>query len=140
MAENEVLPSVVEFTTDVSEAQAPKPLPERKYIGVIEKAEAKYSSKGNKMGALTFRISPDQYPPDFTDGNPDGTVLTYFRMMLEDTAAAKWQVRKICEKLRVPVSRTLDMNAFIGKSALLTIKNQEYQGELRSSIDGIEQA
>ncbi len=140
MADNEVLPSIVEFTSDVSQAEPPKPLPERKYVGTIEKSEARYSSKGNKMGVLTFRISPDQYPADYTDGNPDGTVLSYFRMMIEDTTAARWQVKKMCEKLRVPVSRTLDMNAFIGKSALLTIKNQEYQGELRSSIEAVEQA
>jgi len=121
-------------------AEAPKPLPERKYVGTVEKAIQKYSSKGNKMGVLTFRISPDQYPADYTEGNPDGTVLSYYRMMVEDTAASKWQVKKICEKMRVPVSRTLDMNAFIGKSALLTIKNEEYQGELRSQIESIEQA
>lgn len=143
MAENDnLLPSVTEFSQDISAAEAPKPLPARSYTASIVKAEARISSKGNKMGVLTFLITPDQFPADIvpSDFPSEGVTLSYYRMSLEDNSRARWQIKKLSEVLRVPVSRTVDMNDFMGKRALLTVKNEEYEGEMRSQIDKIEQA
>lgn len=140
MAEaDNLLPSVVEFSQDISTAEAPKPLPKRAYLASVIESVAKLSSKGNKMGVLTFLITPDQYPADYTDGPKDGVKISYYRMSLEDNSRARWQIRQISEKMRVPVSRSVDMNSFMGKQALIELIVEEYQGEPRNQIDRIEQ-
>lgn len=136
MAE-EALPTIVEFSEDVSTAEAPAPLPLGEYIGTVRAAEVKISQKEKKYGAITYFISPEQYPADFTDGNPDGTSLVYRKLGLEDTPQARYNARKFCEVHSVVPSRSIDLSAFVGTEARLHIKHERYEGIDRAVIDKV---
>src|SRR5690606_26873348 len=57
--------SLIEYAEDLSEAEAPVPLPEGDYIAEIRQAEIKTSGRGNQYVNVTFHVSPEQYPADF---------------------------------------------------------------------------
>jgi len=136
----EALPSIVEFSEDLSTQEAPNPLPIGKYRGTVRAAEVKLSQKDKKYGAVTYFISPDQYPADYTDGNPEGTTLVYRRLGLEDNPQARFGARKFCEMHGVVPSRSIDMNSFVGTEALLHIKHEPYEGIQRAVIDKVSAA
>lgn len=132
------IPSIVEFSEDITSAEAPKPLPERTYIGTIQEVAIKTSTKGNKYAAVGFHIPQEQYPLDFTDGNPDGTKLFYNRLVLSDDVRGRFMIKKFCEAIEAPMGRSIDVNDWIGKQALLTVKNSEYEGMPRAEISKLE--
>lgn len=142
MAENEgpELGSVFEFADDISKAEAPPPLPPRSYVGTVTGAVAAMSKKGGKYAAIEFTIAPDQFPPDFAAIQQDAVKLYYRRVGLDDTARTRYNIRKFCEALRVPVSKRFDLNDCIGKSASLKVGDSEYNGEKRAEIQAVEAA
>lgn len=136
----EVLPSVFEFTADVSTQEAPPPLPARTYPAQCTGAKANRSKSNpdNIILALEFTISPDVYPADYTEVK-DATKLFFQRIAInKDDARTRFQLRQLCEKMRVPVSRQLDVNGFVGKMVNLKVKHGEWQGLKRAEIDAIE--
>ena len=138
----ELLPSVFEYSSDVSSQEAPPPLPVRTYPAQCTKAEAKRSRNNpdNIVLHLTFTITPDAYPADYT-ATQDATNLLYARQTLnKDDARNRFQLKQLCEKLRVPVSRQLDVQAFVGKMANVKIKHGSWEGMPRAEIDAIEPA
>jgi hypothetical protein len=130
--------SIMQFSQDLSEALPPPPLPKGPYpaeiIGAVERTS---NTTGNQYASIQFRISADSYPADYTEGDPDGTVLTYNRLLLEDTPAMRWAWRKFLESVGGPLSRTVDLNALVGLSASVEVVHQEYEGEQRASISKI---
>ena len=68
------LPSIVEFSSDLSKAEAPEPLPVGEYEANITTAEIKTSQKGTRYAEIRWNVSPDQYPADYGDGNPNGSL------------------------------------------------------------------
>lgn len=128
------IPSVMEYSSDVTDAQPPAPLPEGRYVGDIVEVEVKVSQKGNHYVAVGFLITPDQYPVDFTEGNPDGTKLYYNRVQVSDDARGRFQMRKFCETIDAPMGRRIDVNDWMGKRAYLHVKNSEYEGMPRAEI------
>jgi len=129
--------SIIEYGEDISNAEAPKPLPANTYSGVIEACEAKLSAKGNEYVALSIRIPADQYPMDYTDGEPDGTLLSYNRVVIEKTARGRYRMKKLCEACGVRASSHVDLNDFVGQPVTVAVKNSEYEGEPRAEIDKI---
>ncbi len=132
------LGSVVEFSEDISKAEAPPALPARTYIGTVVKAVPKVNKNGGKYCSVTFSIAPDQFPPDFAALQPDAVVATYNFVPLDDTASARFRLKKFCEAIRCPVSRRFDANDLIGKSANLKIEPGDYNGEPQSQIKAVE--
>jgi len=132
------LGSVFEFADDISKAEAPPPLPPRSYIGTVTGAVARISKKGGKYAEVEFTISPDQFPPDFAAIQADSVKLYYRRVGLDDTARTRFNIRKFCEALRVPVTKRFDLNDCIGKSAALKVAESEYNGEKRAEINAVE--
>ena len=131
-------PSIIEFSEDVASAVAPEPLPAGDYVASIKHAEVRVSNNsGNKYLSLQCYIEPSQYPADYTDGNPDGTVLSYNRVVLEDTPANRWRLKKLMEALGLQPSRQLDVTAFIGLGCIVTVKNSMYEGEDRAEVANI---
>lgn len=132
MSENS---SIIEFAEDISAAEAPPPLPISEYSAEIRAAEAKTSAKGNKYGSVTFFIPPEQYPADFTDGDPDGITLIYNRAPAENKGpAGPYRMRKWCESIGAPMGKTVDMNDWIGCTATISVDHEEYEGEKRAVI------
>ena len=142
MSDNEnTLGSIFDFSEDISQQEAPPPLPVGNYLATVTAAEAKVSkNSGNTYADISFSIAPDQFAPDFAAVQQDAVVLHHRTLVIKDDARSRWAIRRFCEALRVPVNRQLDLNSFIGKPAMLKIKHSEYQGQKRADIEAVEAA
>ena len=130
--------SIFEFSQDVDTAVAPSPLPVGTYPAEIVRAEIKTSANtGNQYLALAFRISPDSYPVDFVDGDPDGETLPYNRLVLEDSIKGRWRVKRLADAIGFTVKGALDPNEMIGLTANVVIGQSEFEGENRAEIQKI---
>lgn len=139
MAEME---SIVEFSSDVSDQEAPKPLPVGDYIGNIRSAEAKTSqNSGKRYAAVQFFVDPEQYPADYTEGDIDGTTLTYNLVSLEDTPRGRYSIKRFCEAIGAAVpGRRLDLSEWVGLDAKLSITHREYEGVQQANIKAVGKA
>lgn len=141
MAEENALPSVFEYTSDISTQEAPPALPARTYPATCTAAVSKQSSSKpeNILLNLEFTIDPSAFPADFTEAEPQK--LYWNRNVLNaDTAKSRYQLKQLCEKMKVPASRKLDINDFVGKQVNLKVKNGSWQGIPRAEIEAIEPA
>lgn len=122
------LSSVYEFSQDIATAEAPPPLPVGEYRAQVRSVVAAVSkSSGKPMMMLTYSISPDQYPADYTEGNADGETLTYYHP-LEDTPRNRFRLRKFCEMHGVAASRRINLPDFIGQDVIMNVSHEDYQG------------
>jgi hypothetical protein len=133
-------PSIIEFSEDINDAEAPDPLPKGEYPFSIRSAERKKSAKGNEYASVTLFIDPDSYPADYTEGNEDGTLLTYNRLMLSDTPQNRYRIRKLCESIGATMGRKLDLNDWVGLNGVAVIDHETYEGELRAVVKKINPA
>lgn len=136
------LPSVMELDFDLNDAKPPVPLPEGEYratVRAIERAISKNS--GKDMAVVDYFVSPDQFPPDFTDGNPDGEVLrTYISMdMSVPRNRYRWKQLHQMHGVRIIPGR-LDLTAFIGRDVIVQVTHEDYQGEPRPRVNPIREA
>lgn len=134
--------SIIEFSEDIADAEAPEPLPVGEYPGTILKAERKESQRGTTYAAVTFNVSPDDYPADYPiEEAPDGSQLIYRRVSLEDNKRARFMLRRFCETIGAPMpSRTLNLSEWIGLDAKLHIEHEVYEGMPRAQIARVSQA
>ena len=128
------LPSVITFSVDLANAEAPAPLPTGTYRGVVRSVEVKESQRGTKYAAVAFHISSDQYPADYKDGNLDGTTLIYRRASLEDTPQSRYGLRRFIEAIGAPLGKKIDVAEWGGSEAALEIAHEEYEGVNRANI------
>jgi hypothetical protein len=127
--------SILSFSEDISEAKPPAPLPPGPYPAEIIGAQMRVSATtGKEYAQITFRINADSYPADFTEGDPDGTTLSYNRLQADDTAQSRHRWRVFLEKCGGPLGRSVDLNALVGLTATVEITHQEYEGEQRAQI------
>lgn len=138
---SEALPPIVQFSEDVASQKPPEPLPVGEYPATIRSASVKRSQRNTLYGQVDYFIDPRAYPADFTDGNPDGMILSYRRLALEDTPQARYGVRKFWEKhnLRAP-GRQADVNELVGAQAKIKIDHEEFEGMKRAVITAVNPA
>ena len=134
------LDSIVEFSVNLKDQDQPDPLPVGKYSGVIRGAEVKMSQRDTKYAAVSFHISPDQFPADWEDGNPDGQVLVYRRVGLEDNANSRFGTKRFIESMGAPLSKKIDVNEWGGREAVLEVKHSTWEGTTRAEIDRVSAA
>ena len=134
---SEELSSIVEFSVDLNDQEAPDPLPAGKYTGVIRKAEVRESQRGTRYGAVSFHIGADQYPADFTDGSEDGLTLIYRRVGLEDNPQSRFGTKRFIESIGAPLSKKVDVNEWVGMEAALDVSHDTYEGVTRAIIDRV---
>ncbi|HSW91770.1 MAG TPA: DUF669 domain-containing protein [Candidatus Saccharimonadales bacterium] len=129
-------PSIISFSEDVATAEAPPPLPVGQYSAEIRSAERKTSAtSGNEYVRVQFYIPPEQYPADFTDGNPEGMILDYNRVPVQDNPSARFRMRKFCEAIGYsPKGGNVDINEWIGNTATVDIVHDTFEGETRAQI------
>lgn len=139
MANNE-MPSVVEFDEDIGSAEAPVPLPPGDYQAEVRAAQPKTSQAGNPYASVQFFIPPDQYPADYTEGEPDGMILTYNRVSLQNTPAGRHRLRKFVEAIGAPAGKQIDLNDWVGRTATVTVQHDTYEGETRAAIAKVQPA
>lgn len=133
------IPSVIEYSSDISEAEAPPLLPAGDYPGEIIGAVRKQGPKA-EYADVTFRISAEAYPADFTDGDEEGITLHWRRTTIDDTARGRFRMKKFCEAIGASMGRTLDLNTWVGKVASLTLEHQDYEGEKQLNIKKVNPA
>lgn len=127
--------SIVEFSEDISEAEAPEPLPAGEYPATIRGAEIKISQRGTKYAAVTFVVSPDEFPADYPVENaPDGKVIVYRRCSMEDNPQARYMLKQFCESIGATASKRIDVNEWMGLNAMIQVENEEYEGVMREQI------
>lgn len=134
MAEQNNMPSVIEFDDDISQAEPPVPLPVGDYPAEIRAATQKTSQAGNPYAAVQFFISADAYPADYTEGEPDGTLLTFNRVSLQNTPGSRHRLRKFGEAIGAPLGKKIDLSDWVGRTATVTIQHDTYEGETRAAI------
>lgn len=132
--------SIIEFSEDISEAEAPDPLPERDYPATITAVERKTSAKGNDYLSVMFRIEEEDYPADYDPNNNPGGAQIMHMLGLDDNARVRHRMRKFCEAIGAPMSRRLNTSEWIGQSAKITIKHDTYEGVTREKIAKVEPA
>lgn len=127
--------SILTFSEDITNAQPPPPLPIGPYPAEIIGAQRRTSpTSGNDYAQIMCRINAEAYPADYSDGDPDGTVLSYNRMVMEDTPQSRHRWRVFMERCGGPLGRSIDLNALIGLTLTVEITHQEYEGEQRAQI------
>jgi len=130
--------SIMEYSEDISEAEAPIPLPEREYIATIKKTEQKVSGKGNKYIQVSFYVSPEEFPIDFDESNaPDGVILSYNRITLSDDIRGRYRMNQFCKSIGAPMGIQINFNDWIGLEARVKVTHQDYEGEKQASIEKV---
>ena len=129
------LPSVIEFDEDIAEAEAPVPLPVGDYPAEVRGAVQKHANQtGNPYASVSFFISADAYPADYTEGEPDGMLLTFNRVSLQNTPSGRHRLRKFLEAIGAPAGSKIDLNDWVGRTASVTISHDTWEGENRAQI------
>lgn len=124
------LTSIIDFGVDLSTVEAPKPLPAGVYDAVIQTAEltkTKNSEDPKDMLKVTYNISADQYPADYTDGNPNGTTLTQY-FMADKSVRSMFALKRFLLAIGAPMSNQLDATTLIGLPAKIEVANQLWEG------------
>lgn len=137
---SEELGSILDFSQDISEAEAPKPLPAGDYPAKIVSAEVGTSqASGKKRVDVTFRIAPEDFPADYEDAESfaDGKDVHAY-IGAEDNQPARYRMRRFCEAIGAPMSNRLDTNEWIGKSAIITIETETFEGIARERFKKVE--
>lgn len=133
----EELDSIIEYSINLKDQEAPAPLPVGRYVGTIRGAEKKESQRGTLYAAVSFFVGSDQYPVDFTDGNDDGLTLVHRRVSLEDNPQARHGARRFCEAIGAPLGKKIDLNDWIGTEAMLEVDHDTYEGVTRAVINRV---
>lgn len=131
--------SIIEFSEDLANAEAPAPLPIGDYPATIRSAEAKISSKGKPMLEVQFFVASESYPADFTEGDPDGLVLTHY-VSIDDSQRGRYRMRKFLEAIGAKLGSRLDVNELLGLTATLSVVHDTYEGETRAKIGKVQEA
>lgn len=139
MADQEALPSIIDFSENIADQEAPEPLPEREFPATITEVVVKLSQNNNRYAAVKFKINPDDYPADYPIENaPDGTLLSFNRVVLEDNPPARYRLRKFSEAIGAGMSKRIDTGGWIGLTAKITLKHDEYEGIKRANVFKVE--
>lgn len=136
----QALPTVLELEEDLSTVEAPPPLPTGIYTGIIKDVKPDMSAKGNAYLSVSFHISPDQYPPDFSGGNPDGMSLVYRRVPwnVAGNQQAMYNLRRFIETIGAPMGNRIDINDWVGLEARITVEHEAFEGTTRAQIKKVD--
>ena len=136
MSDENELPSILEYSEDVAEADAPVPLPGSEYEAVIKGAMPKLGvASGKKYVAVDFHIGTDQFPADYpVENNPDGATITYRRVSGEDSPRGRFSMRKFCEAVGHKGGKRVDCLEFVGLNAKVKTVITRYEGQDREEI------
>lgn len=126
--------TILAFSEDITNAPPPTPLPVGPYPAEIIGAQKRMSTTGHEYVQIPMRINAESYPADFPDGDPDGTVLMYNRLQVDDNGVNRHRWRVFMEKVGGPLGRNIDLGSLIGLTCMVEVTHQEYEGEMRAQI------
>ena len=131
------LSSIIEYSINLKDQEAPPPLPPGEYVGTIRKTEVKESKRGTMYCAVSFHIPADQFPADFEGGDEEGLSLVFRRVGLEDNPQSRYGTKRFIESIGAPLAKKIDVNEWIGMSAALDVVLDTYEGVTRAVIDRV---
>lgn len=137
---SEDLGSILDFSTDIADAEAPVALPAGDYPAKIVACELGVSNtSGKKRVDVTFRIAPEDFPADYEDAESfgDGKDVHAY-VSVEDNKATRFRLKKFLEAIGAPMTSRLDINEWIGRGAVITIEPDEYEGVERERFRKVE--
>tara|TARA_Y100001951_G_C11271251_1_gene258913 strand:- start:155 stop:571 length:417 start_codon:yes stop_codon:yes gene_type:complete len=133
----EEMSSIVEYSVDLNQQEAPQPLPVGTYSGVIRSTEKKESQRGTMYAAVNFHIDAKQFPADFEDGSDEGLTIIYRRCSLEDNPQARYGTRRFCEAIGAPLAKQIDISEWVGMEAALEVTHDTFEGVTRAQINRV---
>lgn len=140
MAQDDTM-TIVEFSEDIADAEAPEPLPVGEYPATIRAAEIKLSQRNTKYAAVSFHISPDDFPADYpADLAPDGKTVIFRRVSMEDNQQARFGLKRFLSAIGAPMSKKIDVNEWVGLDAKVQIEHDTYEGVTREQIARVNEA
>lgn len=133
--DNTNAPTLFEFEQDIALQEAPQPLPIGAYRGVIRNVVAAPGKKNPEYfnAEVTFMVSADQYPVDFTEGDPDGMTLRFY-VSLANKPGARYALKGFCQAIQAPMGRQIDLTAWLGLEAMIRVEHEEYEGRMMARI------
>lgn len=134
--------SILEYQEDLASAEAPRALPASDYIGEVMAAEIGISNNSGKVRAdVTFVIKPDAFPPDYEDADAyaDGKQVHFYVPAGQDKAS-RFRMRKFCEAIGVKLGKKIDVNDWVGKTAMLSTSVEEWEGTERERVTKVSAA
>jgi hypothetical protein len=132
--------SIIEFSENIADAEAPDPLPERDYPASISKVSRETSGKGGTYAAVSFHVNEEDYPSDFDAAQAPGGKEVRHVVMLTDDAPTRHRVRKFCEAIGANMGKRINLSEWIGLQATITIKHDTYEGVKREKVGKVEPA
>jgi hypothetical protein len=136
---NDSMGSILEFSQSLKDAQAPEALAAGDYPAEIVGAEYGVSQNSGKPRVdITFKVKPEDYPADYVDAESfaDGKQM-HFYLSAQDDKASRFRVRKFCEAIGAKLGAKIDINDWIGKTAVISIIPDEYEGVDRERISRV---
>ena len=132
--------TIIEYTDDISDAEAPKSLAAGDYPAEItETALGISANSGKSRVEVSFRISPEDFPADYEDAEsfPEGKIVKFY-VGAEGDKASRFRMRGFCTAIGAPMGASLDINDWISRKAVLTIEPDEYEGVERERARKVE--
>lgn len=134
--------NIMELETNLEDFEDFEPLPASGYEAEIRKAELKIADSGTEYYRVTYNIHPDAFPADYDRENaPEGMNLIYGRLFAvnpndrRSVTAMKKFYKAHGMSLKTP---RIDPATWEGKKCKLIVGIEEYNGERRNAIKGIE--
>lgn len=134
--------SILELAVNLEDFEDFEILPDGNYEAECVLAEVRTSDKGNNYYYTNWKIEPSNYPMDYDVANaPDGMTLNYSRIQVptaEDRRSIT-NVKKLMSSLGISLKTSvIDPSLWVGKKASINVGHEEYNGENRNRIVGIE--
>ena len=132
--------TLFKLSADLNEVEQPPLLPKGKYLATIRQAGGKLSARDNYYAEVMFHISTDQYPVDYDASiSPDGLELAYRRVPLESEdhpidGKQLWTLKNFVTTIGAPLSNEIDLNEWIGLTAVVEVDHETYEGIDREVI------
>jgi len=128
--------SLLSFSTNIADAEAPPQLPVGEYKCICTAAVDKMAaSTGNPMLTLTLQVPRSEFPADFDPGEGVEEQTFTLNVVSRDIPADRWRMKNTCKAFGAPMSSTIDPNDFVGKEARAVIRiGRDLEGNPRSEV------
>lgn len=138
------LGSILNYSDDLADAEAPSALPAGDYPAQIVKTELKSQSADPSKSSVGIHwlIKPEDYPADYADGDsyPEGKTVRQY-LSAEQDKNSRFRMRKFCEGIGVPLTSSINIEDWVGKSAILTLgKARPFQDIMQENISKVSPA
>lgn len=136
------LGSILEYSEDLKDAEAAKSLPASDYPATISSTELATSANSGKTNVkVTWRVKPEDFPADYEDADqyPDGKDIIQY-VGTADDKNSRFRMRRFLEAIGVKLGKKIDINDWVGKSAVLTLVPDEFEGVSKENVRGVKSA